>query len=241
MEIEQLDENLLGSGHIFRNLRPPTIREEYWIGFHGTMSANSTRIEEQGLTATKPLSDPDMQFLSTLATELQPPIAENRQDRMLQGLLRDLISFTTSNVVNFFSVSEQALYHTRFPRGQTLQNVLVPSVAAMLAHPALQQGARRTRLMEIQPQLLHFEAGFPVVYAACLRCCPRIGYRRGEMAIQVDGNVAPCCLIAKVQADGFTDHARIRAIANVLRHQADRLAIHQESKHFTHILDARNT
>jgi hypothetical protein len=237
MITEQLDESLIGTGHILKSVRRPTKDEPYWIGFHGTSSRNAHQIEREGISGTqKPLQTPDLDFRVALANEIEAWFPELQNNRAFEGPRRQLVNGKGSTVVNFFPLSELALGHTRSKGGQILQRAVKPLITAILGHPAFAQDGRRARLREILDSLHAHEGGFPIVYAVDLHKVRPLGYRGPEMAIQTDVVVKPCHFIAKVEARDFDQHEQIAAREEQLREEANDLAFDPRSKHFVGIM-----
>ena len=169
MIIEQLDESLIGTGHILTSVRRPTRDEPYWIGFHGTSSINAPQIEQEGISGTnKLLQPPDLEFVVALANEMEARFPELQKNRGFDGPRMQLVNFIGSTVVNFFPLSELALGHTGSKGGQILQRALKPLISAILGYPSFAQDARRAHLLEIRDSLHVHEGGFPIVYAVDL-------------------------------------------------------------------------
>jgi|ERR1044071_3852789 hypothetical protein len=215
MTVHDLNLKSLGSGRIF----PSEIEDTFGYAYHGTRSAHSESIETSGLIPRKALTSEDE--WNTLI----------RLGKMVDASATAQVkSFRASTRVNFFALSESALWYTQWKGGQGVHLHAKPLAEKIRTSRDLKLSIDEARIMdEVWAKLCRVQEGTPVVYAVDLNGLENACYNRSALAVQIEGGVDPKRLVAKINAVDFTDYALINAKALIPK---AKILINPECKHF---------
>ena len=189
-----LDQSLIGTGHLF----PSEIRDQNWIGYHGTSTFYSSEIEEHGFSLAKPITDEEFRLLEELSTEYNIPY--------------DAVhGFRELNSVSFFPLSELCLVYFR-PNCLGGQGVgyVMDLINLIRSEPTLNHDSNDGRtLHSLINKINNIRSGNPVIYAVNLFEQGRIQSQIMTSAIHVYAPISPERLVGKMEISNFTDFIQI--------------------------------
>ncbi len=214
MKTYELDETCIGSGKIF----PAEIENRPWIGFHGTTGYHAKLIEQSGIQPFKTLTLEEWETLKTVGPTVDPMLWQYVE------------SFRGMKKVNFFTISEWALKHTKCRGGQGLITCVKPLVQKILdtATNGTNQSILKL-LSELLAKISVIEQSPPVIYAVNLKDQQNICYNRSALAVQVKGIIGAEKLEGKMNAPKFCKHDQIDLKSLI---KAAKILINPELKHF---------
>lgn len=215
MTVCDLNLEKLGSGRIFS----PEIENHYGYAYHGTTTYHVEDIEKAGLIPCKTLSsDEEWNALIRLGAVVDGKLLEK-----IQG-------FRAMNRINFFTISEWALWYTKWRGGQGVSLYVKPLVEKIRAHRTIEITKSEARLIdELWHKICKVQEGLPVVYAVDLNGQESMCYNRSALAVQVEGRVEAKRLKAKINAFDFARHDEINIKALIPK---AKILINPECGHF---------
>jgi hypothetical protein len=195
METFDFDISLVGTGRVF----PEQIEKADWIGYHGTSSYYSPRIERDGFLREKPISIDDIDLVIDLSSKFGIDNESTRGFKTLQSL-------------SFSPIAELALSYAR-PQSLGGQGVgyvraLAERVVAEYADELTDE--ERRRLGEIVALVDNVRAQDPVIYAVDLEGLSPMEYQTLTRAVHVFTAIPPERIRAKICVKGNVDYALIK-------------------------------
>lgn len=193
------------SGRVF----PESIEGMDWVGYHGTSSAYSSRIESAGFERVKPLSDFDIDLVAALAAR-----HGSDPDGSVAG-------FKTLGSISFSPSSALALAFAQPGKsgGQGVGFVRAQAAALCETH---RESLSKDEIASLERIVAHIDgirAATPVIYAVDLRGLELARFQTSTAAVHVYGEIPPVRLIAKALVPEGIDHAAIdqRALRDNIR------------------------
>lgn len=186
MEILEIDCSRIGSGKIF----PDHIQSQDWIGYHGTSSHYSVKIEKTGFSQAKPIAEADIDFAIAIMQREGVCVEAVQEFRKLAS-------------ISFFPISELCLAYC----GPTIlggQGVgfLKTAIDGLLSeHPKAITAEELGRLQSIDKQIAEIRHSEPVIYAVCLQGLSCIKYQTLTKAVHVYEPVVRDRIIAKLRVN----------------------------------------
>lgn len=194
----QVFEILLGaekSGRVF----PDVIEDADWVGYHGTASAYSQRIEQGGFRRVKPLPDVDIDLVGGLAARCGTDPGEA------------VAGFKTLNSVSFTPISALALAFAEPGKtgGQGVGYVREQARALLDGHSASLSPEEMSELTRIVDDIDQIRSSRPVIYAVDLRGLELARFQSLTAAIHVYGDIPASRLIARATVPDGIDHSAV--------------------------------
>ena len=186
------------SGEVF----PPEIQSRDWVGFHGTASAYSGRIEQEGFVrASGPISDADIDLVAGLAAEHGAD-----PDQKVAG-------FKSLNSISFSSSPLVALAYAQPGQsgGQGVGFILGVAQALIDQHGKSLSEEDQQRVKSIIANIELVRQSQPVIYAFDLQGLELARFQTGTAAVHVYSDVPPARIIAKALVPHGINHAAIDA------------------------------
>jgi len=203
----QLEPELLRNTHIFpaSAVTKPSPLQAGWIGFHGTTTERAAQIEKEGcIRAFKALNAGEVRILCETGRALLEAHAIAEPD-VFERLLDDAKKFPQRAAINFFSVSVQALEHTKTRGGQAKQSVLRRIATEILSNQGFPRNHTNREPLEAIAQILAIQDGTPVVYAVNLEGLHDLWYDDAQTAIHINGPILSRRIVARLNAPYFTE------------------------------------
>jgi hypothetical protein len=186
------------SGEVF----PPEVQSRDWVGFHGTASAYSGRIEREGfMRANGPIDDADIDLVTSLAAEhgVDP---EQR-----------VAGFKSLNSISFSSSPLVALAYAQHGQsgGQGVGFVLGVAHALIYQHGESLSDENQRGLKSIIANIELVRQSQPVIYAFDLQGLQLTRFQSLTAAVHVYEDVPPTRIVAKALVPDGINHAAIDA------------------------------
>ncbi len=196
METFDIEQSRVGTGKIF----PARIEEMDWIGYHGTSSAYSARIEAEGFKLEKPIPIEDIDFVIAMAYKVGVDASGAAGFKHLKS-------------ISFSPISELALSYSQ-PKslgGQGLEFVRAAADRVVSGHGSEVDPEDSARLVRILAEVGAIRTADPVIYAVNLQGLGMAQYQTVTKAVHIYQAIPPERIVAKVRVSSRVDYSLINA------------------------------
>lgn len=195
------------TGQVF----PAAIQSRDWVGYHGTASAYSARIEREGfLRSNRPIADEDIDFVAEVAA---------RRNADPDG---KVAGFKNLGSISFSSSPLVALSYAAPGQGGGQGVGYVHSVARSLIdqHGQSLSADELSRLESLVSRIEAIRQSQPVIYAFDLQGLELARFQNATAAIHVYSDIPPERILAKALVPAGMNHAAIdgRTLRDTIRH-----------------------
>lgn len=195
MQILSITPGAEKTGQIF----PVDIQSREWIGYHGTSSAYSPKIERDGFSQEKPIPDADIQFVAGLSTKFGMPGASR------------VAGFRTLSSISFSANALIALAYAKpgLSSGQGVGYVRDAAQDLLEKHQSDIASVDTERLKRVVSMIDDIRSHSPVIYAVDLSGLKLARFQSLTAAIHVYEPISPARVLAKAVVPIGIDHDSI--------------------------------